>query len=120
MSVLVIGKFKGRYSPEFQQALADRADEFANLEASRPLAGCTTGSASATGYVVIVDEWESVEQFRRSCPTRTCRPSSARSAGPRTAQVIVAQAIQLGSGRVLTPALVDAVPSAAARTCSVA
>ena len=49
MSVLVIGKFKGD-TAKFQQALVDRADEFAKIaEEPRPSAGCTTGSASATG-----------------------------------------------------------------------
>ena len=65
MSVLVIGKFKGD-TAKFQQALADRADEFAKIsEASKTVGGLHHRFGIGDGYVLIVDEWESVEQFQK-------------------------------------------------------
>ena len=49
MSVLVIGKFKGD-TAKFQQALADRADEFAKIsEASKTVGGLHKVRHRATG-----------------------------------------------------------------------
>ncbi len=65
MSVLVIGKFKGD-TAKFRQALADRADEFAKIsEASKAVGGLHHQFGVGDGYVLIVDEWESVEHFQK-------------------------------------------------------
>ena len=64
MSVLIIGKFKGD-TAKFQQALVDRADEFAKLsEESKAAGGLHHRFGIGDGYVLIVDEWESVEHFQ--------------------------------------------------------
>ena len=83
MSVLIIGKFKGD-TATFQQALVDRAGEFEKIsEESKTVGGLHHRFGIGDGYVLIVDEWESVEQFQTpSWPTRNCRPSSGRSAAP--------------------------------------
>jgi quinol monooxygenase YgiN len=65
MSVLVIGKFKGD-TAKFRQALADRADEFAKIsEESKAVGGLHHQFGVGDGYVLIVDEWESVEHFQK-------------------------------------------------------
>ena len=65
MSVLVIGKFKGD-TAKFQRALVDRADEFAKIsEASKAVGGLHHRFGIGDGYVLIVDEWESADDFQR-------------------------------------------------------
>jgi quinol monooxygenase YgiN len=65
MSVLVIGKFKGD-TGKFRQALTDRADEFAKIAAeSRSVGAIHHRFGIGDGVVVLVDEWESVEQFQQ-------------------------------------------------------
>jgi quinol monooxygenase YgiN len=94
MSVLVIGKFKGD-TAKFQQALADRADEFAKIsEASKTVGGLHHRFGIGDGYVLIVDEWESVEQFQTfmSDPDLQAFIGSVGGA-PEPPEVIVAQAI---------------------------
>jgi quinol monooxygenase YgiN len=94
MSVLVIGKFKGD-TAKFQQALADRADEFAKIsDASKTVGGLHHRFGIGDGYVLIVDEWESVEQFQKfmSDPDLQAFIGSVGGA-PEPPEVIVAQAI---------------------------
>jgi quinol monooxygenase YgiN len=63
--VLIIGKFQGD-TATFRQALADRADEFAKIaETARAAGGIHHRFGVGDGFVVIVDEWESVEQFQQ-------------------------------------------------------
>ena len=65
MSVLVIGKFQGD-TAKFRQALVDRADEFAKIsEASQTVGAIHHRFGVGDGFVVIVDEWESAEQFQQ-------------------------------------------------------
>jgi quinol monooxygenase YgiN len=65
MSVLVIGKFQGD-AGQFRQALTDRADEFAKIaEGSRPAGAIHHRFGIGDGFIVLVDEWESVEQFQQ-------------------------------------------------------
>ena len=65
MSVLVIGKFQGD-TAKFRQALTDRADEFAKItDASRSAGAIHHRFGIGDGFVVLVDEWESVEQFQQ-------------------------------------------------------
>jgi len=63
MSVLIIGKFQGD-TAKFRQALADRPDEFAKIaEGAKTVGGLHHRFGVGDGYVLIVDEWESVEHF---------------------------------------------------------
>ena len=65
MSVLVIGKFQGD-TAVFRQALTDRAGEFAKIsEMARSEGGIHHRFGVGDGFVVIVDEWETAEQFQR-------------------------------------------------------
>jgi len=80
---------------KFQQALADRGDEFAKIsEASKTVGGLHHRFGIGDGYVLIVDEWESVEQFRTfmSDPDLQAFIGSVGGA-PEPPEVIVAQAI---------------------------
>jgi quinol monooxygenase YgiN len=65
MSVLVIGKFQGD-TATFRRALTERADEFAKIsEVARSEGGIHHRFGVGDGFVVIVDEWETVEQFQQ-------------------------------------------------------
>ena len=65
MSVLVLGKFQGD-TAKFRQALVDRADEFAKIsDMARAAGGVHHRFGVGDGFVVLVDEWETVEQFQQ-------------------------------------------------------
>jgi hypothetical protein len=65
MSVLIIGKFKGD-TDVFRKALAERAGEFEKFgAAARPAGAVHHRFGVGDGFVVVVDEWESVEQFQQ-------------------------------------------------------
>ena len=65
MSVLVIGKFQGD-TAVFSQALIDRAGEFAKIaDMAKAAGGIHHRFGVGEGFVVIVDEWESVEHFQQ-------------------------------------------------------
>ena len=65
MSVLVIGKFQGD-TAKFRQALTDRADEFAKItDGARSAGAIHHRFGIGDGFVLIVDEWGTVEQFQQ-------------------------------------------------------
>jgi hypothetical protein len=65
MSVLVTGKFQGD-TATFRQALTDRACEFAKIsDMAKAAGGVHHRFGVGDGFVVIVDEWESVERFQQ-------------------------------------------------------
>ena len=65
MSVLIIGKFKGD-TDVFRKALTERTDEFEKLGATaRPAGAIHHRFGVGDGFVVIVDEWESPQQFEQ-------------------------------------------------------
>jgi hypothetical protein len=65
MSVLVIGKFQGD-TAKFRQALADRAGEFAKIaDMARSDGAVHHRFGIGDGFVAMVDEWETAEQFRQ-------------------------------------------------------
>jgi quinol monooxygenase YgiN len=65
MSILVIGKFQGD-TAVFRQALTERADEFAKItDGSRAAGAIHHRFGVGDGFVVLIDEWESVEQFQQ-------------------------------------------------------
>jgi hypothetical protein len=65
MSVLVVVKFQGD-TAAFRQALADRNDEFAKIsEQARAAGGIHHRFGLGDGFVVIVDEWQSVADFEQ-------------------------------------------------------
>ncbi len=65
MSVLVIGKFQGD-TAKFRAALTERAGEFAKIaDQARAAGGIHHRYGIGDGFVVISDEWESVEHFQQ-------------------------------------------------------
>jgi hypothetical protein len=65
MSVIVIGKFQGD-TAAFRRSLTERAGEYQKWAAQAQAAGGVHHRFGiGDGYVVIVDEWESVEQFQQ-------------------------------------------------------
>jgi len=63
MSVIVTGKFQGD-TDMFRQALSDRADEFAAIgERARSAGAIHHRFGIGDGFVVVIDEWDSAEQF---------------------------------------------------------
>jgi hypothetical protein len=65
MSVLVIGKFQGD-TAKFRQSLIDRADEYAKIsDMARSAGGIHHRFGIGDGFIVLVDEWETVEQFQQ-------------------------------------------------------
>ena len=65
MSVLITLKFKGD-TAKFRQALHERGDEFAKLgEGSKAAGAMHHRFGIGEGYVLVVDEWESLEQFQQ-------------------------------------------------------
>ena len=94
MSVLVIGKFKGDTS-KFRQALVDRAGEFAKIAGdSKAVGGVHHRFGIGDGYVLIVDEWESVEHFQKFMANPELQAFIGSVGGaPEPPEVIVAEAI---------------------------
>jgi hypothetical protein len=67
MSVLVIMKFQGDVA-KFKQAMADHGDQFAKMAEiarSSGAGGIHHRFGVGDGYVLVVDEWESVEHFEK-------------------------------------------------------
>ncbi len=65
MSVLVIGRFQGD-TAKFRQALTERSSEFVAIsDQARAVGGIHHKFGIGDGYAMIVQEWESAEQFER-------------------------------------------------------
>ena len=94
MSVLIIAKFQGD-TDKFRRSLEERADEFAKIsEESKGVGGLHHRFGIGDGFVLVVDEWESPEQF----PAFMANPDLQAFIGsvggaPVPPEVIVAEAI---------------------------
>ena len=65
MSVLIIGKFPGD-TAVFKKMLTDRADELVSVsEQARAAGSIHHRFGVGDGFVVLVDEWESPQQFEQ-------------------------------------------------------
>jgi hypothetical protein len=65
MSVLVIGKFPGD-TAVFKKVLTDRADELVGIsEQARAVGAIHHTFGVGDGFVILVDEWESPQQFEQ-------------------------------------------------------
>ena len=65
MSVLIIGKFPGD-TAVFKKVLTDRADELVGVsEQARAAGSIHHRFGVGDGFVVLVDEWESPQQFEQ-------------------------------------------------------
>ena len=65
MSVIITAKVRGD-TDKFRRALTERAAEFAQIaERARGGLGALQRFGIGEGYVLIVDEWESTDQFQQ-------------------------------------------------------
>ena len=94
MSVIIVGKFQGD-TARFRQALVDRAAEFEEIADTAQEAGAIHHRFGVgDGFVVIVDEWESVDHFQKffADPDLQAFIASA-GAAPGPPEMIVSEAI---------------------------
>jgi len=95
MSVLVILKFQGDVA-KFRQALTDHGEQFAKMaaEAKASGGGIHHRFGVGDGYVVVVDEWESVEHFQKFFANPDLQALIANSgAAAQPPEITVAEAI---------------------------
>jgi quinol monooxygenase YgiN len=94
MSVLIIGRFQGD-TAKFRQSLTERAGEFAKVaEASRAAGGLHHRFGIGDGYVLVVDEWESVEHFQKFMADPDLQAFIGSVGGaPEPPEVIIAEAV---------------------------
>ena len=94
MSVIIVGKFQGD-TATFRQALADRAEEFEEIADRAQEAGAIHHRFGVgDGFVVIVDEWESVDHFQKFMADPDLQAfiaSAGAGAGPP--EMIVSEAV---------------------------
>jgi hypothetical protein len=65
VSVVITAKFQGD-TAKFRQALVDRAGEFEKFGESARAGGCLHHRFGVgDGFVLVIDEWESLDQFQR-------------------------------------------------------
>jgi len=65
MSVLIVGRFPGDIAV-FKRMLSDRADELVGVSEQARAAGAIHHRfAVGDGFVILVDEWESPQQFQQ-------------------------------------------------------
>jgi hypothetical protein len=94
MSVLVTMKFQGD-TAVFRQALADRAEEFVKVaELGRSSGAIHHRFGVGDGFVLVVDEWESADDFQRffSAPELQAFIGSA-GAAPVPPEITITEAI---------------------------
>ena len=99
MSVLIIGKIAGD-TAKFRQSLADRAGEYEKISAGARAQGAIHHRFGlGDGYVVIVDEWETPEQFQRffSAPELQAFVASVGGDTSRPPEIIVSEAVPASS-----------------------
>ncbi len=94
MSVLIIGKFQGD-TAKFRQSLTERAGEFAKIsEESKGVGALHHKFGIGDGFVLVVDEWESVEQFQAFMANPDLQAFIGSVGGaPVPPEIIVAEAI---------------------------
>jgi quinol monooxygenase YgiN len=95
MSVLVILKFQGDVA-KFRQALTDHGEAFAKMaaEAKASGGGIHHRFGVGDGYVVVVDEWETVEHFQKFFANPDLQALIAASgAAAQPPEITVAEAI---------------------------
>ena len=90
MSVVIAMKFQGDVAT-FRQAVTDRAEDFAKLApAARASGGIHHRFAVGDGFVLVVDEWESVEHFLKFFANPDVQAIIAASgAAPEPPEIII-------------------------------
>ena len=94
MSVLITSKFQGD-TAVFRQALVDQADQLAKFaEMSRSAGAIHHRFGVGDGFVLVVDEWESVGQFQQFFGNPDLRALiAAMGAGSEPPEITVTEAI---------------------------
>ena len=95
MSVVITAKFQGDVAT-FRQALTDHGDQFAKMaaEAQASGGGLHHRFAVGDGFVLVVDEWETVEHFQKFFSNPDLQALIAQSgAAPAPPEITVAEAI---------------------------
>jgi len=95
VSVLITIKIPGD-TGAFRRAITERADEFAKIgEGARSVGAIHHRLGLGDGYVLVVDEWESSEQFERFFGSPSLQAFIHEVGGHTAAapRVIVAEAI---------------------------
>jgi hypothetical protein len=94
MSVLVIGRFPAD-TAKFRQSLTERADDFATIaDAAQAAGGIHHRFGIGDGFIVIVDEWKSVDHFQNFFSDADLQTFIGSVGGtPAPAEIIVCQAV---------------------------
>jgi hypothetical protein len=93
MSVLVIGKFQGD-TATFRKSLTERAGEYAKISEQSKAAGALHHRFGiGDGYVVIIDEWETVEQFQQFFGNPELQAFIGSVGGTGAPELIVSEAV---------------------------
>ncbi len=95
MSVVITLKFQGDVAT-FRQAVVEHADDFTKMaeEARGSGGGIHHRFAVGDGFVLVVDEWESVEHFQKFFANPDLQAIIAASgAAPQPPEITIAEAI---------------------------
>ena len=95
MSVVITAKFQGDVAT-FRQALTDHGDQFAKMaaEAQASGGGLHHRFAVGDGFVLVVDEWETVEHFQKFFANPDLQALIAKSgAALQPPEITIAEAI---------------------------
>ena len=95
MSVVITLKFQGDVAT-FRQAITEHADDFAKMaeEARGSGGGIHHRFAVGDGFVLVVDEWESVEHFQKFFANPDLQAIIAASgAAPQPPEITIAEVI---------------------------
>jgi quinol monooxygenase YgiN len=95
MSVVITLKFQGDVAT-FRQALTDHGEQFAKMaaEAKGSGGGLHHRFAVGDGFVLVVDEWESVEHFQKFFANPDLQALiAAAGAAPAPPEITIAEAI---------------------------
>ena len=95
MSVVITAKFQGDVAT-FRQALTDHGDQFAKMaaEAQASGGGLHHRFAVGDGFVLVVDEWETVDHFQKFFANPDLQALIAKSgAAPQPPEITIAEAI---------------------------
>ena len=94
MSVVIALKFHGDVAT-FRQALTDHSEEFAKFAAeAQASGGLHHRFAVGDGFVLVVDEWESVEHFQKFFAQPDLQALIAQSgASPQPPEITIGEAI---------------------------
>jgi hypothetical protein len=93
MTVLVVGKFSGD-TESFRRALRERADEFRKFgERARTSGAIHHRFGVGQGFVVAIDEWESVEQLQAFMANLELQAFIVQTGGTGPPELTVTEAV---------------------------